>query len=465
MKKQATRLLLLAMIVLLSASCEKYTSDTDDDTGNREASATLTIRTRIAPTGGDNSDSRVSYPVNIYVFNSKSTCVALTSIEKEGTPVSLKLPEGNYEVYAIAGADEANYELPTKEEATENSIISLKEGAVHTDLMTARSTVNMVFGEENILTLTMTRKVMMLEEVTINNVPGNVKAVSVTITPLYENITLNGKYSGENGSYTSQLAQQGTTNVWKNTTPVYLPEAAGPATIKVSLTTGSGTKSYSYSCAEKLKANYKIRISGTYTDKDGITLSGTLIGATWEGTKDIIFDFDESGSTTSGNEQGGNTGNEPGQSESGNAPAAGTLYKGSYVLRTNTSGNSTSVTLVSLKSKNALAFTRGDQASMKEAVNAGIAELAVDGITGWRLPTLEEMVYIKENITSINANLETLGQDIIIEKIGSSLYSYYFMTSSGEINTYNITRGDTDNNPNTGLKSVILRAFATVTFK
>ena len=75
------------------------------------------------------------------------------------------------------------------------------------------------------------------------------------------------------------------------------------------------------------------------------------------------------------------------------------------------------------------------------------------------------MVYVKENLETINGNLTNLGQDIIVEKSGGSVYSYYFMTSSGEINTYNIFRGDTDNNPNSGLKTVILRAFATVTFK
>lgn len=101
---------------------------------------------------------------------------------------------------------------------------------------------------------------------------------------------------------------------------------------------------------------------------------------------------------------------------------------------------------------------------MLDAVNSGIAELATEGIAGWRLPSLEEMAYVRENIETINSNLTNSGQDIIIEKSAGSLYSYYFMTPDGEINTYNICRGDTDNNPNSGLKTVILRAFATLTF-
>lgn len=459
MKNNIIILLLLTVLSVICTSCEKYTADSENETVNKEANSTLTIRTRAAASNiGDNTE--ISYPVNIYVFNSKNTCVATTIINKEGTPISLKLPEGNYEIYAIAGADGNNYELPSKEEATKESVISLKDGSSHADLMTARNTINLAFGEENTLTLTLARKVMMLEEVTINNVPGNVNAVSVTITPIYRNILLNGKYSEEGSSHTVSLGRQAETGVWKNTSQAYLPEASGPATIKISLTTGSITKSYSYSCTDDLKANYKIRITGTYTNESGITLSGTITGVAWEGTKDIIFSFDENGSTTNDNGQG----NESNGNENGDAPAPGTLYKGCYVLRSSTSGDNTTVTLVSVKSKNALTFTRGDQTSMKESVNNALKELATERITGWRLPYIEEITYVKENLETINENLINLNQTIIADKLGASLYSYYYQTADGNVSTYNMSRGDTDSNPNTGLKSCILRAFTTLTF-
>jgi len=449
-----TILLFLATIVMTLTSCEKYVSETDETAVSKEANSTLRIRTRVAET--DNTE--VSYPVNIYVFDSRGVCVMTASIENEGTPISMKLPEGNYDIYATAGADGSNYDLPSKEEATKESVITLMEGRRHADLMTARSTVNLVFGEENTLTITLARKVMMIEDVTINDVPGSVSAVSVTITPLYENIRLDGSYSGVNGSSTISLTRQEGTNIWKNTSTEYLLEAAGPATIKVSLTTSSTTKSYSYSCTDELRANYKIRINGTYTDRSGITLNGTIAGVAWEGTKNITFDFDESGSSTTGNGQDDVTG------EAGDAPKAGSIYKGCYVLKSQVSGNSTTVTLIADGSKNALTFTRGDQKSMKEAVDNGIAELAAEGITGWRLPTLDEMTYIKENLNTINGNLTNHGLNIIADKTGGNLYSYYFLTTDGDICTYNISRGDTESNPNTGLKSLILRAFASVTF-
>lgn len=458
--KKLIKLAAMLMACIITVSCEKYTPDGNEDTTTgKEANSTLKIRTRIAGNTSE-ENTTVSYPINIYIFNSSNTCVAVTAIENESTGLSLKLPEGNYEVYAIAGADISLYNLPSKEEATKEFVISLKDGMQHADLMTARNSVNLTFGEENTLTLTLSRKVMMIEDVTINQVPNSVTAVSVTITPLYENIMLDGTYSGDNGSYTVNLSRLEGTNTWKSISTAYLLEASGPATIKVSLVTSSITKSYSYSCADELKANYKIRINGTYTDNSGITLNGTITGVAWEGTKDIVFDFDENGSTSTETNPGGVTGGE----ETGDAPSAGSLYKGCYVLKSETTGNSTTVTLMSTGSKNALTFIPGDQASMLEAINNGIAQLATDGINGWRLPSLDEMAYIKDNLEAINNNLTTLGQDIILEKSGGSLYSYYIMASDGQIITYNLSRGDTASNPNSGLKSVILRAFATLTF-
>lgn len=45
-----------------------------------------------------------------------------------------------------------------------------------------------------------------------------------------------------------------------------------------------------------MKANYKINITGTYNE-NGITLNGTITGATWQGVKNINFNFDETGSS------------------------------------------------------------------------------------------------------------------------------------------------------------------------
>lgn len=76
--------------------------------------------------------------------------------------------------------------------------------------------------------------------------------------------------------------------------------------------------------------------------------------------------------------------------------------------------------------ENELEFTKGDQESIKEAINNGIEELSTDGIDGWRLPTLDELKYIKANLETINSNLETLNKDIFDIGVSNSWRTYYF---------------------------------------
>lgn len=49
---------------------------------------------------------------------------------------------------------------------------------------------------------------MLIENVSIKNVPSNVIAVNVTISPLYENLLLNGNYEGTDGSQTIDLIKE-----------------------------------------------------------------------------------------------------------------------------------------------------------------------------------------------------------------------------------------------------------------
>lgn len=471
MKNKTFKLMLLVIAAMVLFSCEKYTEVTDIT--NKEANSTLIIRTRALSTS-ETDDSKISYPINIYIFN-ENTCVETTTIESEETPISLKLPEGNYDVYAIAGADAETYDLPTKENATKESIINLKTDKTYTDLMTAKNSVTLAYGEENTLTLSLERKVMLLENVTIKNIPSNVIAVSVTISPLYENVLLNGEYSGTNGSQIIELTKGSDGTTWENNYNAYLLEACGQATIKVSLKTDSKTKSYSYTSTDELKANYKININGNYSE-NGITLNGTITGATWNGTKDINFNFDENGSTTDettnpGTDEGDDE-EDAGETTTGNAPEVGTLYNGCYVLKSEQTENGTKVTLMSTESEKGLVFTDNDQSSIKAAIDDKIKSIAskINNINGLRLPSLEELKYIKNNIETVNANLDKLSKPRFLTNSGT-LYSYYFLDNDGLIKTYYPFRDEPDSEfpcINTNLtsekNSILLRAFATITF-
>lgn len=429
MKALTPVLLLLAAMTLFS--CEKFSDD--ENLGDAEANSTLVIRTRAAMAQVD-EDAKVSYPVNVYVFNSSDACVAVETIASDADEMKLALPEGSYHVYAVAGADAENYELPTKDNATKESVIALKADRQHGDLMTADNAVTLAYGEENTLTLSLERKVMMLENVTINNVPGSVTAVSVTVAPLYENLLLNGTCSGNEGSYTLNLTREGETSTWKNDAGVYLLAAAStPATVKVTFSVNDKPTSYSYSCTEKLAANYKVNISGTYSS-DGVEMKGQIIGETWEGTTNVVFDFDGSGSTETVKPGGDD---DQGGEVSSDAPAVETIYNGSYVLRSEVQGDNTVVTLMTLKSINNLDFDSEDQTSIRDAVEKAIKEIVVGDVVGWRLPNEKDMAFIQEK--EINGEYMSSVVDGIIRSnggnnflVGGNIY-YFYETSGGLI--------------------------------
>lgn len=450
-----TTLLLLFATSLFS--CEKFNDEEAFE--DKDANSTLVIRTRAAQAEGAEGTAEISYPVNIYVFDEADRCVDLVQLASGDDELSLKLPEGSYGVYALAGTDAEAYELPTKENATKDAVVALKDGHMHGDVMTAKNNVKMAYGEENTLTLSLERKVMMLESVIINNVPASVTAVTVSVSPLYENIKLDGTYDGDNGDYTANLTREGETNVWKSAGAVYLLEASGTATVKVSFTTGDNIHSYSYNCPKELKANYKVNINGTYSS-DGVELSGSLTGVEWAGTTDVTFSFDESGESETV-VPGGDDDPSGEDAVTGETIEVGGMYKGCYVLMKN--DEEKTVTLMSPKYKTSLNFNEGDQESLKTAVDAGIAELAVDGIDGWRLANMDEINDMKQRINDIKEDLDSLLDKGKVQYFNLAAM-YYCQTDDG-IFAYNLTNIDSKpETPESGSSSYILRAFATINY-
>ncbi len=434
---------------------------------SRDANSVLNIRTMAAEAeGGTAGDSRTSYPIAIYVFDSADRCAAVQTIAGESGAVSLRLPEGVYSVSAVAGANAADYTLPARETATRTSAVTLLDGSAHSDLMTAQSTVSLTYGGTNTLTLSLRRKVMLLEDVTINNVPNSVTAVSVTLLPLYTALCLDGTYTGDNGAETIQLTKEGETGTWKSAGSRYILPPSGAATVQVSFTAGGTAYSYTYNTPDRLEANYRLSVTGTYTGT-GVAMSGTVTGASWAGTKDITFNFDEDGGVTAGApaEGGDNTGEgggtQGGGTVTGTVPAAGTLYNGCYVLRSETSGATTTVTLMSTGSRSSLRFTPSDNASIQSAIDAGIASLATEGIPGWRPATKAEMDYIRTHIETINTSLSGLGKEEVNK--GNS-YTHYMKLDNGGFGLYSVSYGSIGQILHDDNQYAILRAFTTVTF-
>lgn len=465
MRKFLLKSLLTATILAtMGTSC---TEDVSFEGGLQpEPNSTLTIRTRVDDgiKGADGEASKVSYPVYVYVFDSSGKCSKRVQVAEEAASLSIDLIEGKYSVFAIAGADAGNYSLPSEAEARPESVVSLT-GESHGDLMSASSTVSLVEGGENTLTLTMQRKVMKIESIVINNVPSTATGVSVTIAPLYSSVCINGTYSDNGASEVLPLAKDGSTKTWKTSAGRYvLPPSTENATISVNITGKDGkVKSYSYTSSQELVANYKINIVGTYTERLGVSLAGTIVGATWSGEREIKFDFDERGST--GTVVPEDPVDDSDEKEPDvpivptGAPEKGTIYKDKYyVLDSKTSGGTTTVTLVSTDEVDGLNVKQIAQEAAEELVNAAIAKMTEGSdISGWRIPTKDEMDVIYAEFGTINKVL--LKGKFVLFGTGEN----YFVKDNGKLVCYVFSSSGYTSPTIDG--STLLRAVTTVTFK
>lgn len=374
--------------VLLSAafvSCEKELSVA----GSAEGNSVLNVVTR-----SGESDAKVSYPVTVYVMNGDGQCVRRQQLLSASDQLQLKLQPMTYQVYAVGGATEGDYSLPGQEDATATSEVTLNADAVHGDLMTAKNTVTLTDAETTTLTLSMSRRVMHLESLVVKNVPQTVDGVTMTLAPLYDNLLLNGEYSASTSEQALTLTEQVDGTTWQNADGLYLLPSADKATITVRFLRGTTVKSYAYSCPVALVANRHIRIIGTFTGTDELTLVGSITGATWEGTTTIEFTFDSEGSatTTISDDTGGSSGS-GGQSQDGvtegAAPAVGTVYKECYVNASVDDGDYTVVTLIHKEEEDVSGTGKTEEQILSE-INALLPNFDINGITGWRLPTVEE---------------------------------------------------------------------------
>lgn len=385
-----------ALAVLGLTSCEKELTDDIGDVGSGQVkNSLLQVRTRGSSPG---SEATVAYPLQVYVFQGDE-CRAAQTIGDEGQTLNIALTEGTYTVYAVGGASTADYVLPTTQDALTTTALALQEGHDHGDLMTASATATLVDGGTNTVTLGLQRKTMLLQNIEIKKVPTAATAVSVTLAPLWQALTVSGTYSGTSGSKTIALTKQEDSRTWTAAANVHLlPPSSSPASISVNITIGGATKTYTYSTSDQLEAGYKIHIDGTYTEAVGVALTGTITGATWLGERTISFEFDEDGT----NGTNGNDPSEPNNSSS-DIPAVGDTYQGCYVLAVNDADDYAEVTLLSPTELTGIDYTT----DMQTHIDAALATVTDGDISGWEVPTTAEaqlMYNAREAIGNLTAN-------------------------------------------------------------
>lgn len=411
MKKNINLVVSIVMTVVsmtLLTSCEKEFSEVTPV--NPESSLTVTTRSE---SGGE----EVAYPVAVYLFDANKACIDFRRIESADASVVYDLVEGVYDVYAFGGVAEGKYTLPSVKEATLASVITLQDGQEHGDLMKANSSVTTTKGEANTINLSMNRCVSKIESIVIKQVPDDVTAVSVTLSKTYKSMFFDGTMKDVNIEVIT-LEKSGTeSGTWELKTPRHvLFDVAASASVKISMTTNGNAKGYTYQLTDKWKSNYLYHIDATYTEKQNFHVTGTITGATWQGTEDIVFNFDETNTQDGGS---GPTINET-------APEVGTLYKECYVLSRTEESNAIKVLLLHPNQYSDVCNGTMSQEEARNSINSKLSEIASENeITGWHLPNEAEM----ETIYSIG--LPTINQKIPEPKM--LYYDYYGYDDNGVV--------------------------------
>lgn len=460
-------ILIFAITALSTTSCSKIVAD-EDLTGNEvdENAPKGTLNITAASRADGEEETTISYPINVYVFNAAGSCVDVSTISGADDQLSLKLPKGTYDICAVAGAG-SDYVLPEKATAKPTSEVTLNDGKAHGDLMTARYSLILSTDESN-LSLTLSRKVLMLQSVSLKNIPDDVEQLSVTLSPFHGDLLLDGTYSDAETPITVELTKSSTAGEWNSTTPIYTLPSAGEPTITVSMKRGGATTStaYTYKMTSAMVANMKYNISGTYAG-DQLNIIGTMQGVAWDGTQTIEFQYgdeNKTDATTDNNNSADATESEPSAAD---IPAVGTLYKGAYVLKTETVDGKTTLTLMSLKRNNGWKFGDGKVDAMTKEVNSKLETLGSREVSGWRLGTKDEILLACNSADEINTNFEKLSAvDYDPFNLKSSTNNCkYFFNDNGAIAAYN-TLGEVIEASNIkGGTTLLLRAFATVTLE
>ena len=395
------KVLFWPLAAMLLTACEKGLDEGIADVAptGQAANSVLQVRTRSGGSAG--GEATVAYPVTVYVFSGEE-CRAVQTIGDEGQTLNIGLTEGTYSVYAVGGASSSDYVLPMTDDAAATSAIALREGHSHGDLMTAQATATLTDGGTNTVTLGLQRRTMLIQSVEIKKIPTAATAVSVTIAPLWQALTVGGTFSGVSGSQTIALTKQSDGRTWTlsgESGEHVLPPSSQPASVSVNITIGGATKTYTYSCSDQLEAGYKINIDGTYTEAVGVNLTGTITGATWLGERTISFEFDESGSSTSEPSEPNEPSDPSDPSEpSSDFPAVGDTYQGCYVLAVTVDDGGESAELTLLSPNEQAATTTGN-------ADAALAALGAVGISDWAVPTKAQMQLVEARLLADDASL------------------------------------------------------------
>ena len=363
-------LLLNIMTAFALLSCSRVIDEEVETAAGKENNVRILTR----------AQDEIHYPVTLYAFSSEADeVVAQTVAASASETLDLALPAGHYRLVALSGSE--GYSLSSS--PTLDDVIAMEDDCASQPLQMGTADVEVT--QHTSVSLTMYYQVASVD-LSLTDIPSEVTAVCVTLSPLRNTLTFGGTYDGST-AVTVSLSRQ-TDGTW--TTPRFytFPGASSRLTLSISLTRANSEQVYAYVCDCTLEAGTPYVLSGSYAQ--GFSVNGVVNAAGWNAAKEITFNF----GTNAGSEE------EKGDEETpvtGTIPEAGTLWNGHIVG---------AVENVTENDAELLLLSRDEWQGVCSAYNEeypGQAQTAVDSyteddLTGWSIPTTDEAKAIRTAI-------------------------------------------------------------------
>ena len=352
------------MLTLSSCSEEVFNSAVPEPAESGEGQLRIVTR----------GDVETPLQTRLYIFNDAGQCIQLLSPDEHEQFVTTSLTTGTYDLYGIGSKDFSNFVLPTVEEATPTTEVIVATGKQRGDLLIGHKQITLEDGDRENIDIQLERKVTHVTSIVIHEVPNDVEQVSVSITPMYRKLLLNGTLEDPTGTYTVNLTDLGSGD-WEAAPDEMILPSDGHPTITITFTKNETPKSYTYTAAQSINANTNVTLEGTFVGQKGIVLTATMTPQSWNSTpQDITFDFDEH-------------------------PIAGQTYQGYFVVANDPTNRT--ATLLSQNRVNFTAPEGNTQADWLPVLNSAMNRLEKPSFATatdyWRLPTAAECTIFSRN--------------------------------------------------------------------
>lgn len=323
-------------------------------------------------------EAEIVYPLYLYAFDDEGALASSQVLKDAEEEMSLPLSKGDFRIVAVAGTSSA-YQLP-ENPGLENVIAMDGSEGAKTPLMMGRANVEITDAAESTVQLTLSYVVAALN-VQLKDVPSNVTAVQLALSPLYSSLSMGGKYDGsQKVKVDCSLVSEG---IWAADATYIFPGSASETDFSIYFKTDEGVEvTYGYTFEGAPKANYLFNVTGTYAG--GIIVGGDFDVTDWEGAIDVEFEFGSS-------KQPDNEKDEVLALEE--LPEVGTIWNGTIVAGIGEEDETgTELLLMSLDEWDALC------SEIPELIEG----YSVNGISSWRLPTHEEATALKARFSGDN---------------------------------------------------------------